>query len=58
MSFTSISPSIGYVQGRAKVPFQYKELPWRNSELSEMLVEFFYEFASEKARNSVIELQE
>ena len=43
--------------GGAKVPFQYKELPWRNSELSEMLVQFFYEFASEKARNAVIELQ-
>ena len=24
--------------GGAKVPFQFKELPWRNSELSEMLV--------------------
>jgi hypothetical protein len=42
----------------AKVPFQFKGLPWRNSELSEMLVEFFYEFASENARNAVIELQE
>jgi hypothetical protein len=30
----------------AKVPFQFKGLPWRNSELSEMLVQFFYEFAS------------
>jgi hypothetical protein len=29
------------------------ELPWRNSELSEI-----YEFASENARNAVIELQE
>jgi translation initiation factor 1 (eIF-1/SUI1) len=35
-----------------------KGLPWQNSELSEMLVEFFYEFASENARNAVIELQE
>ena len=42
----------------AKVPFQFKGLPWQNSELSEMLVEFFYEFASENARNAVIELQE
>jgi hypothetical protein len=40
------------------VPFQFKGLPWRNSELSEMLVQFFYEFASENARNAVIELQE
>jgi hypothetical protein len=32
--------------GGAKVPFQFKGLPWRNSELSEMLVQFFYEFAS------------
>jgi hypothetical protein len=40
------------------VPFQYKKLPWRNSELSEMLVQLFYEFASENARNAVIELQE
>jgi hypothetical protein len=45
-------------QGRGKVPFQFKGLPWRNSELSEMLVRFFYEFASENARNAVIELQE
>jgi hypothetical protein len=44
--------------GGAKVPFQFKGLPWRNSELSEMLVQFFYEFASENARNAVIELQE
>jgi hypothetical protein len=42
----------------AMVPFQFKGLPWRNSELSEMLVQFFYEFASENARNAVIELQE
>ena len=42
----------------AKVPFQFKGLPWRNSELSEMSVQFFYEFASENARNAVIELQE
>ena len=42
----------------AKVPFQFKGLPWRNSELSEMLVQFFYEFTSENARNAVIELQE
>ena len=44
--------------GGAKVPFQFKGLPWRNSELLEMLVQFFYEFASENARNAVIELQE
>jgi hypothetical protein len=42
----------------AKVPFQFKGLPWRNSELSEMLVQLFYKFASENARNAVIELQE
>jgi hypothetical protein len=41
---------------RAMVPFQLKGLPWRNSELSEMLVQFFYEFA-ENAKNAVIELQ-
>ena len=41
-----------------KVSFQFKGLPWQNSELSEMLVELFYEFASENARNAVIELQE
>jgi hypothetical protein len=40
------------------VPFQFKGLPWQNSELPEMLVRFFYEFASEHARNAVIELQE
>jgi hypothetical protein len=33
-------------------------MPWRNSEFSEMLVQLFYEFASENARNAVIELQE
>jgi hypothetical protein len=33
-------------------------MPWRNSELPEMLVQFFYEFAAENARNAVIELQE
>jgi hypothetical protein len=42
----------------AKVPFQFIGLPWRNSELSEMLVQFFHEFASENARNAVIELRE
>jgi hypothetical protein len=42
----------------AKVPFQFKGLPWRNSELSEMLVQFFYEFAPENARNAVSEPQE
>jgi hypothetical protein len=31
-------------QGGAKVPSQFKGLPWRNSELSEMLVQFFYEY--------------
>ena len=41
-----------------KLSFQFKGLPWQNSEWSEMLVEFFYEFASENARNAVIELQE
>jgi hypothetical protein len=42
----------------AKVPFQFKGLPWRNSELSEMLVQLFYEFASENGRNALIEIQE
>jgi hypothetical protein len=44
----------------AKVSFKFKGLPWQNSKLSEMLVvfQFFYEFASENARNAVIELQE
>jgi hypothetical protein len=41
-----------------KVPFQFKGLPWQNSAMSEMLVQFFYKFASENARNAVIELQE
>jgi hypothetical protein len=50
-------PLSGGARG-AKAPFQFKGLPWRNSELSEMLVQFFYEFASENARNAVIELQE
>jgi hypothetical protein len=40
------------------VPLQFKGLPWRNSELPEVLVQLFYEFASENARNAVIELQE
>ena len=45
--------------GQLKVPFQFKGLPWRNSKLSEMSVQFFYEFASvQNARNAVIELQE
>jgi hypothetical protein len=44
--------------GGAKVPFQFKGLPWWNSKLTEMLVQFFYEFASENARNAVIKLQE
>jgi hypothetical protein len=50
-------PLSGGARG-AKVPFQFKGLPWRNNELSEMLVQLFYEFASENARNAVIELQE
>ena len=50
-------PPLPFTKG-AKVPFQYKELPWRNSELSEVLVQFFYEFPSENARNAAIELQE
>ena len=42
--------------GQLKVPFQFKG---RNSELSEMSVQFFYEFASvQNVRNAVIELQE
>ena len=40
-------------QGGQRCPFNLKDC-----ELSEMLVEFFYEFASENARNAVIELQE
>jgi hypothetical protein len=44
-------------QGGQRCPFNLG-LPWRNSELSEMLVQLFYEFASENARNAVIELQE
>jgi hypothetical protein len=54
------APVALYQEGQrgAKVPFQFTGLPWRNSELSEMLVQFFYEFASENARNAVIELQE
>jgi hypothetical protein len=40
------------------VPFQFTGLPWQNSELSEMLVQFVYEFASENAKNAVTELQE
>jgi hypothetical protein len=40
------------------VPFQFKGLQWQNREFSEMLVQLFYEFASENARNAVIELQE
>jgi hypothetical protein len=54
-------PELGGGAGGArgeKVSFQFKGLPWQNSELSEMLVEFFYEFASENARNAVIKLQE
>jgi hypothetical protein len=49
-------------KGGKGAQFQFKGLPWRNSELSEILcamsVQFFYEFASENARNAVIELQE
>jgi hypothetical protein len=42
-----------------RCPFNLKAgLPWRNRELSEMLVQFFYEFSSENARNADIELQE
>jgi hypothetical protein len=37
------------------VPFNLKD---RLGEMTEMLVQFFYEFASENARNAVIELQE
>jgi hypothetical protein len=48
-------------QGGQRCPFNLQGYPgwlWRNSELSETLVQFFYEFASENARNAVIELQE
>ena len=45
-------------QGGQRCPFNLKGLPWRNSELSEMLVQFFYKFASENAGNAVIKLQE
>ena len=51
-------PLQGGARGAKVMPFQFKGLPWRNSELSEMLVQLFYEFASENARNAVIELQE
>jgi hypothetical protein len=34
----------------AKVPFQFKGLPWRNSKLSEMLVQFFYEICFRKRK--------
>jgi hypothetical protein len=45
-------------QGGQRCPLiQFKGLPWRNTELSEMLMQIFYEFASENARNAVIELQ-
>ena len=53
----ALYPLPGEARG-AKMPFQFKGLPWRNSELSEMLVQFFYEIASENAGNAVIELQE
>ena len=40
-------------------PFNLKDCLGKiANNLSEMLVEFFYEFASENARNAVIELQE
>ena len=47
-------------QGGQRCPFNLKDtgLPWQNSDLSDMLVELFYEFASENARNAIIELQE
>jgi hypothetical protein len=47
-------PPLPFTRGGAKVPFQFKGLPCRNSELSDMLVLFFYEFASENARNAVM----
>jgi hypothetical protein len=50
-------PPLPFTRG-GKGALQFKGLPWRNRELSEMLVQFFYEFASENARNAVIELQE
>jgi hypothetical protein len=44
--------------GKGALSIQFKGLPWRNSELAEMLVQLSYEFASENARNAVIELEE
>jgi hypothetical protein len=41
-----------------RFPFNLKDCLGEISELSEMLVQFFYEFASGNARNAVIELQE
>ena len=46
-------------QGGQRCPFNLKDCLGKiANNLSEMLVEFFYEFASENARNAVIELQE
>jgi hypothetical protein len=46
-------------QGEQRCPFNLMDcLAWRNRVWSEMLVQLFYEFASENARNAVIELQE
>jgi hypothetical protein len=57
----AVAPVALYQEGQgggAKVPFQFTGLPWQNSELSEMFVQFVYEFASENAKNAVTELQE
>jgi hypothetical protein len=53
------APVALYQKGQGgKGALQFKGLPWRNSEWSEMLVQLlFYEFVSENARNAVIELQ-
>ena len=42
-------------QGGQRCPFNLKDCL---GEMPELLVQFFYEFASENARNAVIELQE
>jgi hypothetical protein len=53
VSFEQGSRNWGGGAGGAAAPVAlYQE--GRNSELSEMLVQFFYEFASENARNAVI----
>jgi hypothetical protein len=42
----------------AKVPFNLKDCLGEIANCQKLLVQLFYEFASENARNAVIELQE